>query len=152
MFSQDSIGGYLIAEERFMQVTIRNIVIAYGEEHDLKAIHLYVLGMFSSSEGITIKQLREKTHMTSSNLSPICNVLENRTLIRRERNKADGRSSYLFLTEQGTEMLQGLDRLLDKILSSAGSNNRALRDDIRRGFQAFRTLVAAAREQESKHD
>lgn len=146
MTTEEPFGRYVVSEVRFMQVTFRNIVTAYGEKYRLKAVHLHVLGILLPDEGQTLKQLRERTHMTSSNLSPVCTLLEERGLIKRTPHDTDGRSSFLYLTEEGVEILDGLDEWLNQILSTAGPANAPLHEDIRKGFQAFHALVESVRE------
>ncbi len=141
---QESIGSLILKEERFMRVTLRNIIDAYSKPYGLKLIHMYVLGLLSHKGGQTTNQLCDTARMKPSNMSPLCHDLEKKGYIRRERDEHDRRSVQLFLTPEGSELLEGLDDWLNRVLSGAGEENEELHADIRKGFTAFRKLVELA--------
>lgn len=147
MPAEDSIGTLIICEERFMQVTMRNIIEAYDRPRGLKPVHTYLLGLIAHGGGQTIKQLCETARMQPSNISPVCHALEEAGYVRRERDEHDRRSYRLFLTPAGGELLAGLDAWLDRMLSCAGEETEQLHADIERGFKAFRRIVDAAQRQ-----
>ncbi len=144
---EGSIGNRIIYEERFMQVTMRNIIEAYDRPRGLKPVHTHVLGLLAYRDGQTAKQLCEAAHMQPSNISPVCRDLEEAGYLRRERDEHDGRSFRLFLTDEGDRLLRGLDAWLDRTLSCAGGENAELHARIEQGFAAFRRLVELAEAQ-----
>lgn len=139
-----SIGHVIMREERFMQVTMRNIIESYSKTKNLKPIYVYILDLISQYDGQTIKHLCEVARMQPSNVSPICRCLEEAGYITRKRDEQDGRSFRLFLAPAGKELLDGLDDWFAQVLSCAGKENEQLHDDVKKGFLAFRKLVASA--------
>lgn len=142
---QDSIGNLIMREERFMQVTMRNIVDAYVKPRGFKPIHAHLVSLLDVKEGQTIKELCVLARIKPSNLSPICRELEEASLVRRERNVSDKRSIRLFLTPEGQRFLEELNAWIDQVLSSAGDENAELHSAIAQGFAAFRTLIQRAK-------
>lgn len=142
-----SIGHVIMREERFMQVTMRNIIESYGKTKNIKPIYVYILDLISQCDGQTIKHLCEMARMKPSNVSPICHRLEDAGYIKRKRDIHDGRSFCLFLTPAGEQFLEELDDWFDQVLSCAGEENEQLHDDVRKGFLAFRRLIDLAAKQ-----
>ena len=60
--------------------------------------------MRSSNGPLAPKQLAGALTLTAPNLSLLLDRLQNRGLLRRERNPADGRSQHIVLTDKGRRL------------------------------------------------
>ena len=76
-------------------------------DSDLAMVEYAVLAMLSESPGRTMRMssLAEVTNASLSRLSHLVKRLEDRGLVRREPDPADGRFTNAILTEQGFQVL-----------------------------------------------
>ena len=115
--------GYHLAQAAV--TTYSNFERHLGKPFGLRKIEFSLLMLLLSNGPLAPKQLAGALTLTAPNLSLLLDRLQNRGLLRRERNPADGRSQHIVLTDKGrrlarasaaaagpmeTELLQRLSR------------------------------------------
>lgn len=75
-----------------------------GKPFDLKKVEFSLLMIVMANEAIAPKRLARALAVTAPNLTLLLDRLQDRGLISRERNPADGRSQHVLLTAKGRKL------------------------------------------------
>ena len=75
-----------------------------GKPFDLKKVEFSLLMLVLTNGAIPPKRLARALAVTSPNLTLLLDRLQDRGLIKRERNPADGRSQHVLLTDKGHKL------------------------------------------------
>ena len=82
---------------------------------DLEGARGRVIFALWGKNGVPIKTLCEKTSLDKSTLTGILSRLERDGYIERRPDKADKRSTLIFLTGKEEEFLQNMDKVSEKM-------------------------------------
>lgn len=114
-------------EVRIAQILADRLLNSSGN-YELAPAHYMVLSVIHHNPGINQSNLARCMYLDRSSMVPILNRLEQRDLIRRERDPVDSRAHCVFLTEHGRNVLQRADKkitALEKAISERmGKKNR----------------------------
>jgi DNA-binding MarR family transcriptional regulator len=72
-----------------------------GKRFDLNKVEFSLLMIVQANPGIVPKRLARALAVTAPKLSLLVDRMQERGLVQRERNVADGRSQHLLLTDKG---------------------------------------------------
>lgn len=75
-----------------------------GKPFDLRKVEFSLLMLVLTNGAIPPKRLARALAVTSPNLTLLLDRLQDRGLIKRERNPADGRSQHVLLTDEGRKL------------------------------------------------
>jgi len=75
-----------------------------GRPFELKKVEFSLLMLVLTNGAIPPKRLARALAVTAPNLTLLLDRLQDRGLIKRERNPADGRSQHVVLTDQGRKL------------------------------------------------
>ncbi len=75
-----------------------------GKPFDLKKVEFSLLMLVQANSAIAPKRLARALAVTAPNLTLLLDRLQQRGLIKRERNPLDGRSQHVVLTERGRKL------------------------------------------------
>lgn len=75
-----------------------------GKPFDLRKVEFSLLMLVLTNGAIAPKRLARALAVTSPNLTLLLDRLQDRSLIKRERNPADGRSQHVLLTDKGRKL------------------------------------------------
>ena len=81
--------------------------------YDLTAEQFHLLKNISENTPLSQNQLCEIGQKSAANVTRILDRLEKKGFAKREQNPADRRSSLLFLTSQGKELVDEVSRLFE---------------------------------------
>ena len=74
------------------------------KEHKLSSQQWRVIRALEDEDGLEISELSVRCHLLMPSLSRIIQNLESRTLVKRQANESDQRSSIIFLTQSGSQL------------------------------------------------
>jgi len=77
-----------------------------GKPFELKKVEFSLLMIVTANGAIAPKRLARALAVTAPNLTMLLDRLQERGLISRERNPADGRSQHVVLTTRGGQLAQ----------------------------------------------
>ncbi len=100
---------------RITQTGMRNI----DRSHGLSGSQLWALWHISARPGLRISELAEAMQIHHSTASNMLDKLEDRALLRRERQVLDNRVVHLHLTDKGQELVLGVPGPLQGRLRNA---------------------------------
>lgn len=112
------------------------------EEVGLRPLEGCLLAELGYADGRTIKELSRATSIGETNLPPLWHALEDKGLVRRERDELDGRSYRLFITEDGRGVLKRLDELVGLNLDD-DEEMASVRTRVLDGFAACDELLGS---------
>ncbi len=75
-----------------------------GEPFQLRQIEFSVLVLLATNEQLTHKEISAALGVAPSNMVGVMSALEERRLVVRRQNPADGRSSFWQITESGAKL------------------------------------------------
>jgi DNA-binding MarR family transcriptional regulator len=78
---------------------------------EIAPAHVGILGVLRQADGLSQQALGERLGVFPSRLVGLLDELEARKLVERRPNPVDRRSYALYLTAQGREMVQAIDRV-----------------------------------------
>lgn len=97
--------------QKFFIPVLRELARAYQEFESFSASHIRTLGLTPSqfdivatlgnTDGMSFKELGEKTLITKGTLTGVVDRLEAKSLVRRVASPSDGRSQTVQLTRKG---------------------------------------------------
>lgn len=97
-----------------------------GKPFGLRKVEFSLLMLLQANQALSPKQLSQTLTLTAPTLTTLLDRLQERGLIRRDRNPADGRSQHIVLTEAGRKTArdsaaaaQPMERELQQGLSPA---------------------------------
>jgi DNA-binding MarR family transcriptional regulator len=101
-----------------------------GAPFALRKVEFSLLMLLRTNRPVAPKQLLQALSLTAPKLTILVDGLEQRGLLRRERNPADGRSRHLVLTERGR-------RLAEDTAAAAGPMEQELLERLTRAEHAM---------------
>ena len=112
-------GAYMTLHRRFNQ--------HFRSRFDVTADQFVVLMLLSEEDGITQRELTRRSFSDSSTVGALLNLLEGKSLVRRETNPVDRRERLVILTMQGQRLQQQLwdssRELHEELWSAVGSKD-----------------------------
>lgn len=96
--------------------------VALAKQYGLNAFQFLALVLVGGTEGLSIKELRKKLSMPGSSLTFTLDSLENKGLIRRQRNKLDRRQWLLSLSPKGRRLYERILKTESEAISPALDN------------------------------
>lgn len=103
-----------------------------------------LLAELDHADGRAIGELACATGIKATNLPPLWRALEAKGLVERRRDKADGRSHRLYLTDEGRRVLGRLDDMVGAGLDRDADQIDALRIRAVEGLTACRDFLAGS--------
>ncbi|MEV6636706.1 MarR family winged helix-turn-helix transcriptional regulator [Actinoplanes sp. NPDC051470] len=96
---------YLVKQlELLVRARLSDLVRPAG----ITALQYTALTVLHRHDGLTTAKLARDSFVTAQAMADMVSTLEERRLIRRERNPANRREMLIYLTGTGTELLAGL--------------------------------------------
>ena len=136
--------------ERYLR-TLRSLAECYHafEKYSAAQVRQYgltppqfdILATLGNTEGMSFKELGEKTLITKGTLTGVIDRLELRGLVRRVQSKSDGRSTIVRLTQKGADEFT---RIFPPHVSYLGRPFAALSDEEMARFEALAEKLRAA--------
>lgn len=130
------------AEIRSTMGVFRSYMDPLFAQVGLRPLEGCLLAELGHADGRTAGELSQATGIGDTNLPPLWHALEDKGLIDRRKDAADGRSYRLFLTPKGKEVLERLDSLVGDAESVDEAELIAIRERALDGFAACRELLA----------
>ena len=118
---EEPIGRLLYITAQIMTLHAEKVLKPY----DLTVEQLQLLKNIAEDTALSQQQLCEIVQKSAANVTRILDRLERKDCVRRERNPADRRSSLLFLTDQGRDLIAEVTIVLESFsehLTSGISN------------------------------
>lgn len=75
-----------------------------GKRFELNKVEFSLLMILQANPGIVPKRLARALSVTAPKLTQLVDRMQERGLVQRERNAADGRSQHLLLTDKGRRL------------------------------------------------
>ena len=97
---QDTFGMRL----RGAYLTFHRFGNAYCEQFGMTADQFVVLSLLTEEDGITQRQVAERSYSDANTIAAMLARLEKKKLVRRERHPTDGRARRVGLTSQGRKV------------------------------------------------
>ena len=108
-------GGTLLSQVHQVSGRVWNRILRDNRMEDLEGARGRVIFALWGKNGVPIKTLCEKTSLDKSTLTGILSRLERDDYIERRPDKADKRSTLIFLTGKEEEFLQNMDKVSEKM-------------------------------------
>lgn len=144
-----------MAKEAFLP-TVRELARCYQAFEAYSSAHIRTLGLtppqfdivatLGNTEGMTFKELGEKTLITKGTLTGVVDRLADKKLVRRVASPTDGRSQIVQLTAKGEALFAKV--FPDHIAHVRGAFDAldpAALDEIRLAIARLRTAIEGAR-------
>ena len=144
-----------VAKEPFLP-TVRELARCYQAFEAYSSAHIRTLGLtppqfdilatLGNTEGMTFKELGEKTLITKGTLTGVVDRLADKKLVRRVASPTDGRSQIVQLTAKGEALFAKVfpDHIAHVRGAFAALDAAAL-DEIRLAIARLRTAIEGAR-------
>lgn len=105
-----SLSAYQVSEIFYQFVTIykdsEKTLNDYGTGEMYTALEVHTVSRIEDNPGITVTEIAEQTARTKGAVSQIITKLENKGLVRREKDPENPRRVCLFVTPEGLELSQ----------------------------------------------
>lgn len=111
--------------------------IAIGVPFRLRQVEFFALSLLSANPAVTHKQISEALAIAPSNMVGIMAGLEDRDLVTRRANPADGRSFFWGLTISGQELVDRAGAAVARMESGALDKGEPERHDITRALDGL---------------
>lgn len=124
---------------------------AYSAAHirslDLTPPQFDIVATLGNTEGMTFKELGEKTLITKGTLTGVIDRLADKKLVRRVASPTDGRSQIVQLTEQGEALFaQVFPAHIDHMRVAFGGFDAARLEAVRTALAELRSAFEGARQ------
>lgn len=113
MFNDD-LNGTVSQKIKHISRLIDDIVSEYYKEKSITVAQADVLTRVYNEERLSMNSLCEDLNMSKSNISPVCKKLELAGYLRKTRDFYDQRVVYLELTDEGKEIVGGINERMKK--------------------------------------
>ncbi len=144
-----------VAKEPFLS-TVRELARCYQAFEAYSAAHIRTLGLtpaqfdivatLGNTQGMTFKELGEKTLITKGTLTGVVDRLADKKLVRRVASPTDGRSQIVQLTPAGEALFDKVfPEHIDHVRGAFTELGSAELDEIRLAIARLRTAIEAAR-------
>lgn len=110
-------GGTLLSQAHQVCDRVWNRILRDNNMDDLEGARGRVIFALWGHNGVPIKTLCEKTGLDKSTLTGIISRLERDGYISKCRDKADGRSTLVYLTGKEQEFLKDIDKVSEEMNS-----------------------------------
>lgn len=125
-----------------MQQLLHRTLLPICQSHGLTLQQLHVLVELTHTPDLTAGELSERAGILRTNFSGVCQKMEKRGLIERNRSERDGRSYELRATQAGRELLEQLNADIEKRYGQALEvEPDETFDTIIAGFKAMRDFA-----------
>jgi DNA-binding MarR family transcriptional regulator len=112
------------------------------ENHGLTKMQIRILLELNQCGFHTIGSLADSTCVAGANISAMCKRLENQGLVKRVRNREDERVVKVILTDQGSDIVLEVERMLNERISKYLVNEtEANLEDIVTGLKKLNELL-----------
>ncbi|MCK2220376.1 MarR family transcriptional regulator [Actinomadura sp. ATCC 31491] len=91
-----------------LELAVRSRLDEVVRPAGITALQYTALTVLERHDGMSAAQLARDSFVTAQSMADMIRTLENRGLVRRERNPANGRELLIHLTEDGHELLATL--------------------------------------------
>lgn len=115
-FSLDESLGFIIYKTH---LRLKNNLNQSFKPFDITTEQWGILGRLWEKDGVSQKELSEKTHKDQPNITRILDKLEQKGLIRRELNPGDRRAFSVFLTTEAYNLKSHLVPIAEQSLEKA---------------------------------
>ncbi len=85
-----------------------------AKQTGLTTSQLVVMQLLKRSPGLTITKLAERVSLRQATVTALIDKLESRTLVQRKRSDLDRRRVELYLTEEGSAMIEAAPTILQE--------------------------------------
>ena len=144
-----------MAKESFLP-TLRELARCYQAFEAYSAAHIRTLGLtppqfdivatLGNTEGMTFKELGEKTLITKGTLTGVVDRLADKKLVRRIASPTDGRSQIVQLTAKGEALFAKVfPEHIAHVRGAFAALDAAALDEIRLAIARLRTAIEGAR-------
>lgn len=82
---------------------------------DLTYPQFMLMKTIQSHQQLTIGQIVKCTELDQGNISNLCKKLEKKGWLHRQRNPMDEREVFVSVSQQGEDLLRGLDKYFEKL-------------------------------------
>lgn len=146
----------VVAKEPFL-TTVRELARCYQAFEAYSSAHIRTLGLtppqfdivatLGNTEGMTFKELGEKTLITKGTLTGVVDRLADKKLVRRVASPTDGRSQIVQLTAKGAALFAKVfPEHIDHVRGAFSALGAAELDEIRLAIARLRAAIEGARE------
>lgn len=143
-----------MAKEPFLS-TVRELARCYQAFEAHSSAHIRTLGLtppqfdiiatLGNTDGMTFKELGEKTLITKGTLTGVVDRLSDKNLVRRVASPSDGRSQIVQLTAQGEALFAKVfPEHIDHVRRAFTALDPAALDDIRVAIARLRAAIEDA--------
>ncbi|WCN39254.1 MarR family winged helix-turn-helix transcriptional regulator [Aneurinibacillus uraniidurans] len=123
------------------QRKLSHFLLSKFKPYDITTEQWVLVAKLGEENGITQKDLAERTEKDQANVTRIIDLLEKKGLVRREKNSTDRRSMLVHLTDEGEKLREMLAPIEESVvnvsLSGMSEEEKALLKD-------FLARIAAA--------
>lgn len=98
--------------------TLRHFNLLFNQEFNefgITSEQWSLLKRLKGQEGISIKDLAQRVEKDQGNVTRILDLLEKRGLVERRSNQNDRRSSLIYFTEEGRDLVENLMPIDEKV-------------------------------------
>jgi MarR family transcriptional regulator, 2-MHQ and catechol-resistance regulon repressor len=115
--------------------------------YDLTPAQFDVIATLGNTQGMTFRELGEKTLITKGTLTGVVDRLEDKGLVKRGEHPGDGRCFKVMLTPAGeAEFQRVFYRHLDYLATAFDTMNAAEQALLKQGLESLRVALSSARE------
>lgn len=111
--------------------------LAIGVPFRLRQVEFFALSLLCANRAVTHKQISEALAIAPCNMVGIMSGLEERELVMRRANPADGRSFFWELTMSGEELVDRAGAAVARMEQSAIEHAEPDRDGLTRALDAL---------------
>lgn len=115
------------------QRKLSHFLLSKFKPYDITTEQWVLVAKLGEENGITQKDLAERTEKDQANVTRIIDLLEKKGLVRREKNSTDRRSMLVHLTDEGERLRERLAPIEESVvkasLSGMSEEEKALLKD-----------------------
>lgn len=115
------------------QRKLSHFLLSKFKPYDITTEQWVLVAKLGEENGITQKDLAERTEKDQANVTRIIDLLEKKGLVRREKNSTDRRSMLVHLTDEGEKLREQLAPIEESVvnvsLSGMSEEEKALLKD-----------------------
>ena len=90
---------------RYAQIAVKDdYMLDYGTGELYTHVEVHTVSLIEDNPGITASEIADRNYRTKGAVSQILNKLEEKSLIRREKDSHNGRRTCLYVTPKGLEL------------------------------------------------
>ncbi len=131
----------LFEEMRAADKLIKDTIASICQQHGLSPLAAFVIGDLKREEGQTFKALAKRCCIKPSNFTVLFRQLEQQGYVERKQDALDRRSFRLYLTEEGINLANTIDKELVMAFGKQVEHSNELEQKVLEGFSAMRALI-----------